>query len=116
MLLDLCIGIASSLIASIILGFLGNKAISKQNSIILKIYVLFLSIVVFIVSAMISVILNKEFVDRISKMTEVNTLKFYSNCVNSFVFVLFVTTLFSVGVLIAEAIDRSERRERKAGI
>ena len=42
MLWDLLIGVAASLIASAIVGFLGNKAISKQNSIILKVYILYI--------------------------------------------------------------------------
>ena len=56
MLVDLIEGIISSLVASAIVGFFGNKVVSKQNSIILKIYILFLSIAVFISCSIVSVV------------------------------------------------------------
>ena len=45
----------TSLIAFGIVGFLGNKTISKQSNVILKVYVLFLSMETFVVSGMISI-------------------------------------------------------------
>ncbi len=113
MLWDLLIGIAASLIASGIVGFLGNKAISKQNSVILKVYVLFLSMATFVVSGVISIILNQDLVDRVVTMNEVNILKFYSNCINSLIFVLGIIAFVSAGVIGIEAYDRSVRRDHK---
>lgn len=113
MLWDLLIGIAASLIASGIVGFLGNKAISKQNSIILKVYVLFLSMATFVVSGVISIILNQDLIDRVVTMNEVNILKFYSNCINSLIFVLGIIAFVSAGVIGIEAYDRSARRDHK---
>ena len=113
MLWDLLIGIAASLIASGIVGFLGNKAISKQNSIILKVYILFLSMATFVISGMISVILNQDFIDRMVTMNEVNILKFYSNCINSFVFILGIIAFVSAIVIGIEAYDRGARRDLK---
>jgi len=113
MLLDLVIGIVASLIASIIAGFLGNKAISKQNSIILKVYVLFLAIVTFIVTAMISVILNKDFLSYVSSTSGTNLLRFYQNCINSFVFILLFITGITALIIGIEAWDRGERRTHK---
>lgn len=113
MLWDLLIGIAASLIASGIVGFLGNKAISKQNSIILKVYILFLSMATFVVSAMISIILNQDFVNRVVTMNEVNILKFYSNCINSFIFILGIIAFVSAIVIGIEAYDRGARRDYK---
>ena len=113
MFLDLIIGIAASLIASLIAGFLGNKAISKQKSIILKVYVLFLSMSVFASSAIISIILNKDFCDRIEKISEVNLLRFYHNCINSFVFIIGIAAFVSLIVIGIEAYDRGARRDHK---
>ncbi len=113
MLWDLLIGIAASLIASGIVGFLGNKAISKQNSIILKVYILFLSMATFVISGMISIILNQDFVDRVVTMNEVNILKFHSNCINSFIFILGIIAVVSAIVIGIEAYDRGARRDHK---
>ena len=113
MLLDLLIGIAASLIASGIVGFFGNKVISKQNSVSLKIYILFLTIATFVVSGLIAIILNQYFVSRIVTMTEVNILKFYSNCINSFIFILGIIAFVSAIVIGIEAYDRGARREHK---
>ena len=113
MLWDLLIGIAASLIASGIVGFLGNKAISKQNSIILKVYVLFLSMATFVVSGVISIILNQDLIDRVVTMNEVNILKFYSNCINSFIFILGIIAFVSAIVIGIEAYDRCARRDHK---
>ena len=113
MLWDLLIGIAASLIASGIVGFLGTKAISKQNSIILKVYILFLSMATFVVSAMISIILNQDFVNRVVTMNEVNILKFYSNCINSFIFILGIIAFVSAIVIGIVAYDRGARRDHK---
>ena len=113
MLWDLLIGIAASLIACGIVGFLGNKAISKQNSIILKVYILFLSMATFVISGMLSIILNQNFIDRMVTMNEVNILKFYSNCINSFVFILGIIAFVSAIVIGIEAYDRGARRDHK---
>ena len=113
MIVDLIVGIVSSLIASMIVGFLGNKAISKQNSIILKIYVLFLSATAFVVSAIISIVLNKNLMQRITQMNEVNILRFYQSCVRSLLGVLLLVVLMTGLVLLAEASDRSARRDHK---
>ena len=113
MLWDLLIGIAASLIASGIVGFLGNKALSKQNSIILKVYILFLSMATFVVSGMISIILNQDFIDRVVAMNEINILKFYSNCITHFIFILFIIACVSAMVIGIEAYDRGARRDHK---
>ena len=113
MLVDLIVGIASSLIASVIVGFLGNKAISKQNSIILKVYVLFLSVTVFVSGAIISIVLNKDFNERIAKISEVNLLRFYQNCINSFVFIIGIIAFVSLIIIGIEAYDRGARRDHK---
>jgi|GEM_PF-4883227 len=113
MLLDLIVGIASSLIASVIVGFLGNKAVSKQNSVILKAYVLFLSVTVFISGAIVSLILNKDFSERVAKISEANLLKFYQSCIHSFVLILGVVAFVTVMIIAIEAYDRGARRDHK---
>ena len=113
MLLDLIVGIASSLIASIIVGFLGNKAVSKQNSVILKTYVLFLSVTVFISGAIVSIILNKDFSERVAKISEANLLKFYQSCIHSFTFILGIVAFVTVMIIAFEAYDRGARRDHK---
>lgn len=113
MLLDLIVGVAASLIASGLVGFFGNKAISKQNSVMLKVYVFFLAIVVFVVTAMLSVILNKDFTAYISSISETNLLRFYQNCINSFVFILLFVASITAVMIGIEAWDRGERREHK---
>ena len=110
---DLLIGIISSLVASIIVGFIGNKAISKQSSIILKIYVLFLSAVAFVVCAIINVVLNERFVERMNLISEVNLLRFYQSCINSFVLVLVIITFMTGAVIMDQAFDRSAKRDHK---
>ncbi len=113
MLVDLIEGIISSLVASAIVGFLGNKVVSKQNSIILKIYILFLSIAVFISCSIVSVALNKDLGERIVTISEVNLLRFYQNCVNALVFCCGIIALLTIGVIIIEAYDRGARRDHK---
>lgn len=110
MLRDFILNIAASLIASAIVGFLGNKAVSKNESIILKLYVLFLSIIVFICCSIVSIVLNKDLGERIAKISEANLLRFYQNCINSFMFIIggiIFVTLIVIGI---EASDRGERR------
>lgn len=114
MIFDLIIGIIASLIASIILGFLGNKAISKySDNPIMKIYVLFLSAFVFVVCSALSIILNDSFLERILKMNETNILKFYQNCINNFVWLFGAVLLLTIAVLLIEAFERSSNREHK---
>jgi len=113
MLVDFIIGILASLAASLITGFLGNKAISKSNSTILKVYVLFLATSIFVVGAVLSVILNKQFNERIATISEANLLRFYNNCVSSFVFILLIIAGVSIGVLLIEAFHRAELRDQK---
>lgn len=113
MLIDLIVGIAASLIASVIVGFLGHKAVSKQNSIILKLYVLFLSITTFICGCIVSLVLNEEFRTRIVKISEENLLPFYQSCIRYFVLIIGIVALLTLIVIGIEAIDRGERRENK---
>ena len=113
MLVDLIVGIAASLIASVIVGFLGNKAVSKQNSIILKLYVLFLSVTVFVCCAISGIILNKDFGERIAKISEVNLLRFYQSCIRSFVIIIIIVAVLTVIVIGIEAYDRGARRDHK---
>ena len=114
MIIDLIIGIIASLIASAIVGFLGNKAISKHSdNTIMKIYVLFLSAFVFVVCAMLSVILNDSFLERILKMNEANILKFYHNCINNFIWLFGILLLVTTAVLLIEAFNRGSNRDHK---
>ena len=113
MIIDLIVGIFASLIASVLVGLCGNKVIAKQSSIVLKVYVLFLAVVAFIVAAILSVVLNKNFAEILSSISEVNLLKFYSNCINSFVFILVIVGVVSGIVIFSEVMDRSSRRDHK---
>lgn len=113
MLLELIIGIAASLIASIITGFLGNKAISKKDSVILKIYVLFLAATVFVISAFISVMLNESFVNLLASMKGFDIRQFYIKGFTNIMFIFLMVTLITAGVILAEAVDRSSRRDHK---
>ena len=116
MLLDLIVGIAASLIASVIVGFLGHKAVSKQNSIILKLYVLFLSITTFICGCIVSIVLNEDFRMRIAKISEANLLVFYQRCIRYFVLILCIIAFLTLIVIGIEAFDRGERRDNKNSI
>lgn len=113
LLVDLIVGIAASLIASVIVGFLGNKAVSKNNSITLKLYTLFLSIVVFICCSIITIVLNKDFGERIIQISEVNLLRFYNNCINTFVFIIGAVVFVTLIIIAIEAFDRGARRDHK---
>ena len=113
MLLELIIGIAASLIASILTGFLGNKAISKQNSVILKTYILFLAVTVFVVSAFISVMLNESFVNLLASIKGFDIRQFYIKGFTNIMFIFLMVTLITAGVILAEAVDRSSRRDHK---
>lgn len=113
MIIDLVIGIVASLIASLIVGFLGNKAVSKQNSIILKIYTLFLPIAVFVCCSILCIALNKDFGERIAKLSEVNLLRFYSNCIHDFVWIFLIVALLTCAVIAIEAYDRGARRDHE---
>ena len=113
MIMDFLIGVVASLAASGITGLLGNKAVSKQNSIILKVYILFLSVVVFIVTAMLSVILNRDFTEFIVGISEVNMLRFYSNCLNTFILILLFVAIVTAIIIGIEAFDRGSKRDHK---
>lgn len=113
MLLELIIGIAASLIASILTGFLGNKAISKQNSVILKVYVLFLAVTVFVVSAFISVMLNESFVNLLASMKGFDIRQFYIKGFTNIMFIFLMVTMITAAVILAEAVDRGSRRDHK---
>lgn len=67
----------------------------------------------FVISGLISIILNQSFVDRFVTMSEVNILKFYSNCINSFIFILGIIASVSAIVIVIEAYDRGARRDHK---
>ena len=113
MLLDLIIGIVASLIASLISGFLGHKAISKQNNVILKVYVLFLSVSVFISGIMLSIILNKDFCERLAQISERNLLDFYNHAVTDLLIVVITIAFLTLIVILIEAIERGSQREHK---
>ena len=118
MLIDLIIGIAASLIASLIVGFLGNKAVSKNNSVALKLYVCFLSIIVFVCCSIVSIALNKDFGERIASITEVSLVYFYDSCIYAFMFVIaaIVIVTILVGFLLAyhDSSAKGERLLKKA--
>ena len=113
MIYELIIGIVSSLIASLIVGLLSNKAISKQNSLILKIYVLFLAFAVFVCCSVISIVLNQSIYERVAKFSEVNLLRFYQFCINSFLAMLVIVVVFSLIVIGIEAYERCSKRDHK---
>lgn len=70
----------------------------------------------FVISGLISIILNQSFVDRFVTMSEVNILKFYSNCINSFIFIFGIIAFVSAIVIGIEAYDRGARRDHKENI
>lgn len=87
--------------------------IAKQSSIVLKVYVLFLAIVAFIVAAILSVVLNKNFAEIIFSISEVNLLKFYYFCISSFIVILAIVGIVSGIVIFLEVSDRASRRDHK---
>ena len=113
MIVDLLVGITASLIASGIVGFFGNKAISKHNNTIMKIYVLFLSAFVFFVSAELSILLNDSILERVLKMNENTIVAFYRNSIFSLGGQFFVVAFVTGIVLLIEAINRSSTRDHK---
>ena len=109
MLIDLIIGIAASLIASLIVGFLGNKVVTKSNNIILKLYICFLSIIVFVSGSIVSIVLNKEFGERIASISEVSLVHFYDSCIYAFMFIIAaigLVTLFVVYAICNESFSK----------
>ena len=113
MIIDLIVGIFALLIASVLVGLCGNKVIAKQSSIVLKVYVLFLAIVAFIVAAILSVVLNKNFAEIIFSISEVNLLKFYYFCISSFIVIFAIVGIVSGIVIFLEVSDRASRRDHK---
>lgn len=63
-----------------------------------------------------SVVLNADLAQRLQSISEVNTLRFYHNCINSFVLIIVIIAITSLVVICAEAFDRSERRDNKADL
>lgn len=113
MIIDLFVGILASLIASVLVGLCGNKVIAKQSSMILKVYVLFLAAAAFIAAAILSVVLNKNFAEIVPSISEVNLLRFYRNCINSFIIILVIVGFVSGIVIFSEVMDRSAKRDHK---
>lgn len=93
MIVDLIIGIIASLIASFLTGFLGNKIFVKNSSITIKVYILFLSIYVFFLTGLFSVMFNINEIASVLKLSEVNIFKFYSNTINTILFSLFPVSI-----------------------
>ena len=112
MLIDLIIGIAASLIASLIVGFLGNKAVSKNNCVALKLYVCFLSIIVFVCCSIISIALNKDFGERVASITEVSLIYFYDSCMYVFMFIIAAIVIVTVFAGYLAYHDFSAKSER----
>lgn len=111
MLRDLIIGTIASLIASGIAGFLGQKVTKKYNSIILKIYVLFLSGIVFITSELFAfVISNTTMREKISSHEIERLYRLFSHDI---VFIIFLFIGVTVAVILVEAFHRSDLIEMK---
>lgn len=108
MIQDLVVSILGSLIVALITGFLGNKAISKNSSIILQVYVLFLAGSSFVISAMVFIVLNQDIIKRMQTISETNMLRFYHNCLQSFVFAFLIIAVTTIFIIILEAFDRND--------
>lgn len=113
MIKDVLIDIFSSVAASCITGFFGNKAIAKNSSLVLKTYVIFLSAFSFIVAAIISIVLNKGLAERLQQISEANLLRFYDNCIHTLLFLFLFFSIVTVGIIIAEYLQRSEKQSHK---
>ena len=113
MFYDIFISTVASLLAGIITGYLGQKAIKKHDTIILQVFVIFVSVVVFLTTAIVCLLLNEAFLSRLSKISEVNLLRFYSNSINSLVFITGMVTCVALFIICIEAYNRSEKREHK---
>jgi len=74
---------------------------------------LFLSLTVFVCCIISNLILNKEFRELISKISETNLLKFYQNCINSFVWVFLMVAFVTLTVVLIEALHRGAMRDHK---
>lgn len=112
MIMDLLIGIASSLIATFIVNYLGKRTIGKRDDdSIISIYILFLSVVTFIVSALITVLLSEAFSKKIAELSGVQLERFYRYCSGSFLFIVIIVSVVTGIVILVESVDRSSRRD-----
>ena len=68
---------------------------------------------VFICCSIVYIILNKDLGERIARINEVNLLRFYNNCVNSFVFIILIIAALTLITIGLEAYDRGARRDHK---
>lgn len=105
MLKELIVSTIASLIAGGITGFLGQKTIKNFNSIILKAYVLFLSVIIFITSELFAFVICNTMIKQTVSAHDIERLyRFFSSSVLLIVlFLVMVTT----GVIIAEFYHRN---------
>lgn len=113
MIKDVLISIFSSVFASFITGFLGNKAIGKNSSLTLKIYVLFLAASALIITSILSIVLNEDLAEKISQISETNLLRFYDNCIRTIVIVFIIIACITIGILITEYLRKSDKEIHK---
>lgn len=110
---EIFINLSSSIIASCITAFLGNRVIAKNSSLILKPYVLFLTAFSFIVAAIISIVFNKGLADRLQQISEANLLHFYNKCISTLLFIFLFFAIVTICIIIAEYSQRSEKQSHK---
>ncbi len=111
MLRDLLIGTVSSLIASGLIWLLGQKATKKYNSIILKIYVLFLTGIVFITVELSAFALSNSIMKKIMTPHDIERLyRFFSH---DLVFIIVLFASVTAIVILVESFHRSDILEKE---
>ena len=102
MIRDLIVGVIASLIASGIVGFWGNKAVSNSNSVVLKIYVLFLAAVTFISTEILSIVTNEKIIEHITMVSDTRFEDYYNACFHIFGGIAFMVSVVTCIMLLME--------------
>lgn len=115
MIQDFIVSVLSSVVASFITGFCTNKLIGKDNSDInTKIYVIYVSLTAFLSSLMFAYMINKNIVNLISRMADVNVFTIYKYSSTAFVWIFLLFTIVTALFLIVRQLEITNKSLNKA--
>jgi hypothetical protein len=97
-----------SLVSSFLIWIISSKAIEKKSQkVIYTVYSLYLAFSAFITSILLCFNININFIERISKMTDVNVFTIYKYSSMSFILIFVNITIMTAFVISTESLNKS---------
>lgn len=111
---DFVLSVLSSLVASVIFGFLTNTLISKSsNDSIVKIYTIFVSGVVFIVGLLFAYVANPNTIEAVSHVTEFSIFSIYNSGILIFIGFFVIFAIMTLIFLVIRQIELNNKSRDK---